>query len=372
LFALKNLKAVVVEAPLKVQKPIHKERYEMAVKAVLRLFTASPAVKALSAFGTPFLVRITNWLSLLPVNNFRAGGCSEAESLCAENIPAISTAKRAGCFGCPIRCKRRSNDDALPEFETIALVGASCGVFDYDAVRLVNRIANEQGVDTISLGGTLAAFFELCGIKPDGKRLVETVKNLFSGLREFEILKEGAHKMCEIEGAPSVSMCVKGLELPGYDPRGATGMALAYATSNRGACHLRAYMVGPEILRKPRPLSRFSFDGKAGYLRVFQDRFSMCDSLGVCKFAFFAATEEEYAELLSAASGVEYSAEDLMRIGSETYDSERRYNEACGFSKSDDRLPERFFKEKASETVDALKKESFDAALSEYYSIRSW
>jgi len=371
LFGMKNIKALIVDAPLSLKRPNDRRRYRDAVKAILRLFTASPAVKALSLYGTPFLVRITNWLSILPVNNFRRGGSDGAEPLCAENIIKARRPKSKGCFACPIKCKKRS-ETALPEFETLALVGASCGVFDFSAIAEVNGMANDYGVDTISLGGTLAAFFELEGVKPDGGMLVETVRRLLSGDAELGILKEGARIFCESRGAPEVAMCVKGLELPGYDPRGAAGMALAYATSNRGGCHLRAYMVAPEVLRKPRPLNRFSLTDKVNYLRVLQDRFGVCDSLGVCKFAFLAAGEEEYAELLSAAVGVEYSAEDLMRIGAENYDSERAFNEACGFTEEDDTLPERFFTEPASDTVPPLDREKFLSALSEFYTARGW
>ncbi|MCX7704507.1 MAG: aldehyde:ferredoxin oxidoreductase, partial [Planctomycetota bacterium] len=237
LFALKNLKAVVVEAPLKVRKPVQKKRYEESAKAILRLFTASPAVKALSLMGTPFLVRITNWLSILPIENFRKSASSDVERLCAENIPAEFSGRKAGCFACPIRCKRRKGESAAPEFETIALLGASCGVFDYAAIFEANRLANEMGVDTISLGGTLAAFFELHGLRPNGKALIETVRKLFSISSELETLKEGAYAFCEKEGNVGAAMCVKRLELPGYAPRGTTGMVLAYATSNRGGCH---------------------------------------------------------------------------------------------------------------------------------------
>lgn len=371
LFGMKNLKAVVVDAPLSVEKPRDRRRYRDATKALLRLFTASPAVKALSLYGTPFLVRITNWLSILPVNNFRKGGSDRAEFLCAEKIIRTRRPKSRGCFACPIKCKKGSKT-ALPEFETLALVGASCGVFDFSAIEEVNRMANDYGIDTISLGGTLAAHFEIEDIAPDGERLIETVRRLLSNDTELEVLKEGARIFSESKGAPEVAMCVKGLELPGYDPRGVRGMALAYATSNRGGCHLRAYMVAPEILRKPRPLNRFSLIDKVGYLGVLQNRFSVSDSLGVCKFAFLAAGEEEFAELLSAATGTEYSAEDLMRIGAKNYDSERAFNETCGFTEEDDTLPERFFTEPASDATPPIDREEFLSALSEYYSTRGW
>jgi aldehyde:ferredoxin oxidoreductase len=169
-------------------------------------------------------------------------------------------------------------------------------------------------------------------------------------------------------------MSVKSLELPAYDPRGAYGMALAYCTSNRGGCHLRAYPISHEILRKPVPTDRFSFSGKARIIKIAEDVNAAVDSLVACKFAFFGATLEEYGELVSAVTGVEYTPESLKAIGERIYLTERFYNCANGFSSKDDLLPERFFNEPGSAgegiEVPPLDRARFEEELQKYYRIR--
>ena len=161
-------------------------------------------------------------------------------------------------------------------------------------------------------------------------------------------------------------MSVKSLELPAYDPRGAYGMALAYCTSNRGGCHLRAYPISHEILRKPVPTDRFSFSGKARIIKIAEDTNAVVDSLVACKFSFFGATLEEYAELLSATTGVEYGPQSLKEIGETICLTERFYNCENGFSAKDDRLPSRFFRDALSNSQEVRERE-IPAALSASY-----
>jgi aldehyde:ferredoxin oxidoreductase len=169
-------------------------------------------------------------------------------------------------------------------------------------------------------------------------------------------------------------MSVKSLELPAYDPRGAYGMALAYCTSNRGGCHLRAYPISHEILRKPVPTDRFSFSGKARIIKIAEDTNAAVDSLVACKFSFFGATLEEYAELLSAATAVEYTPQLLKEIGDRICLTERFYNCANGFDINDDYLPERFFTEAGSSgegiEIPAIDRGRFEEELQKYYRIR--
>jgi aldehyde:ferredoxin oxidoreductase len=152
-------------------------------------------------------------------------------------------------------------------------------------------------------------------------------------------------------------------------------MALAYCTSNRGGCHLRAYPISHEILRKPVATDRFSFSGKARIIKIAEDSNAAVDSLVACKFSFFGATLEEYAELLSAATGLEYTPQGLKEIGERIYLTERFYNCANGFAVGDDRLPERFFAEPGSsgEGIDIppLDRLRFEEELQKYYRIRN-
>ena len=171
-------------------------------------------------------------------------------------------------------------------------------------------------------------------------------------------------------------MSVKKLELPAYDPRGAYGMSLAYATSNRGGCHLRAYPVSHEILRKPVATDRFSFVGKARMIKIAEDLNAVVDSLTACKFIFFAAGLEEYSKALNAVTGKSFNVQSLMRIGQRIWDLERKMNEMNGFTTDDDDLPGRFFNEEGSSDatvkVSPINREEFLKAKENYYRIRGY
>jgi aldehyde:ferredoxin oxidoreductase len=169
-------------------------------------------------------------------------------------------------------------------------------------------------------------------------------------------------------------MSVKSLELPAYDPRGAYGMALAYATSNRGGCHLRAYPISHEILRKPVASDRFSFSGKARMIKIAEDTNAAVDSLVACKFAFFGASLEEYAELLAGTTGEPHTPQSLKEIGERICLTERFYNARNGFTREDDDLPDRFFTEAGTggEGIDIppIDRSRFGEELTKYYRIR--
>jgi aldehyde:ferredoxin oxidoreductase len=190
-----------------------------------------------------------------------------------------------------------------------------------------------------------------------------------------KLLASGSALYAASIGKPQLSMSVKGLELPAYDPRGAYGMALAYCTSNRGGCHLRAYPISHEILRKPVATDRFSFDGKARIIAIAEDTNAAIDSLVACKFSFFGASLEEYAGLVTAVTGVHYTPQALKEIGRNIYLTERFYNCENGFSAAADILPERFFAEAGSSGegigIAALDKARFEQELQKYYRIRN-
>ena len=187
-------------------------------------------------------------------------------------------------------------------------------------------------------------------------------------------LAQGSYRFCARYGHPELSMTVKKQELPAYDPRGAYGMALSYATSTRGGCHLRAYPISHEILRKPVVTDRFTFKGKARIVKISEDLNAVIDSLTACKFLFFAATLEEYAQVFVGVTGIETTAQDLLKIGERIYYNERVMNAKNGFSSKDDDLPQRFFSTAGTSgegiTINPINRDDFLKARGNYYKIR--
>jgi len=167
-------------------------------------------------------------------------------------------------------------------------------------------------------------------------------------------------------------MQVKGLELPAYDPRGLKGMGLAFATSNRGGCHMRAYMAAPEALGVPKMVDRLATSGKAGLVITHQNINAAMDCLVVCRFINLAATEEYFARILSAVTGVGYQPQDLHRIGEKIWNLERLFNLRCGFNRGDDTLPPRLLEEPAPASPPGEMAGHLDVMLSEYYRFRGW
>jgi len=373
----KLLKAVVVQGTGKVAIA-DPERFDAARADVMRLFRASPVIfgeLGISEYGTPALVDLMAQRRMAPTENFSATFFKDSDNYSGPAIRRECGAKKDGCYGCPIQCKKASRDgEALPEYETVNHFGALNGISDLSAIVRANTLCNDLGMDTISAAATLSAFGEARGRFPDADEVPTLLADIAYRRGDGQLLSLGSRRAAEELGKPGLSMSVKSLELPAYDPRGAYGMALAYVTSNRGGCHLRAYPISHEILRKPVPTDRFSFSGKARIIKIAEDVNAAVDSLVACKFAFFGATLEEYGELLSAVTGVEYGPESLKAIGERIYLTERFYNCANGFDLAQDTLPERFFAEagSAGEGIDVppLDRARFDEELGKYYRIR--
>ncbi len=368
----KNLKAIVVKGTGRVEI-YDKSEFSKQKKAINRLLVACPTIsKGLSVFGTPFLVKITSWMKVLPVSNFRrAEPDFDVTTFFAKAIAEKYSPRKKACYSCSIACKREDKEGKeLPEYETIGLMGANIQNPDYEAVVEANRLCNDYGLDTISVAGVLGCYSEMRDKAISHSELINLTRKIGEREEFGERLGRGAKAFAESEGHPEKAIQVKGLSLPSYDPRGVKGLGFSYATSNRGGCHTRAYLVAPEILRKPKAIDPYTLAGKAGHTKVFQDRFAAVDSLVVCKFAFFGAGEEEYANILSAVTGVDYTSEDLMLVGERIWNVERLYNVREGFSKEDDILPDRFFKEKVNGRV--IEKEEFLNTLDEYYRMRGW
>lgn len=363
----KKLKAVVARGSRKPEIADGKGFREACTDA-LHLIKEHAASKGLSTYGTSALVNLMNHIKILPTSNFRKSEFGQANRVSGEIIREQYDIKAHTCYNCAVACKHVIKSGAfegyeVPEYETLWAYGPDNNNADINEIIKANRLCNDYGMDTISSGSTIAAYAEIMG---------EDVKEL-SGLVEKMGEKEGVGAMLG-KGSKALSslykkdaaMQSKGLELPGYDPRGVLGMALAYATSNRGGCHLRAYTIAPEILGTPEKADPLTFSGKAELVQTLQNELAALDSLALCKFTMFSLSEKEYANLLSTATGIEYSAEEFLKCGERIWNLERMFNLKAGFARKDDTLPERFFES------GGLNRIGFEKALDEYYRVRGW
>ena len=355
-----------------------REILKKAREEIYRLAAASSVIKGgmgLSELGTGALFDLINHRRMIPVKNFKKTYFSDGNKVNAWQYKQKYKTKSTGCAGCHILCKKKGSDKSImPEYETMSHFSALLENNDTDVVVEANRICNELGMDTISAAATLGCYAEIHKIHLKPVDILRLLKNIGLSKGVGNELKLGSFLYAQMQGASHVSMSVKGLEMPAYDPRGAYGMALAYATSTRGACHLRAYPISHEILRKPVATDRFSFSGKARIIKLNEDMNAVIDSLTACKFIFFGASLEEYAQALYGVTGIETSAQELLTIGERIYFNERIMNYMNGFTIKDDCLPERFFLESGTSgdglIVDPINKEDFTETLFHYYQIR--
>jgi aldehyde:ferredoxin oxidoreductase len=357
------------------------EGLKNAREEIMRLLRASQAVFGefgLSEFGTAALVDLIHARRMEPTENFRKTVFEEASKYSGYTMKTHYKAKKSGCAGCPILCKKiGSKGEKIPEFETVSHFGALNGCSDLETIVEANRICDDYGLDTISAASTIACYSEIIGKRLQPQEMIRLLIEITERSTPLgDALAEGSLKYAQSMGHPELSMSVKGLELPAYDPRGAYGIALAYATSNRGGCHLRAYPISHEILRKPVATDRFSFEGKARIIKIAEDMNAVIDSLTACKFVFFAASLEEYSKAINAVTGKNYDVQSLLRIGEKIWNLERHLNELNGFNKSHDDLPERFFKEEGSSSANIkiapINREEFLGAKENYYRIRGY
>jgi len=380
----KNLKAISVRGTGQFD-PADGEALQAAAKRAVKAIKKNPVTgDALPTLGTAVLVNVMHAHGMLPTRNFTAGTFNNAEGISGEKITERILEKRSGCFNCPIACGRttRLDDESGegPEYETAWSFGAQCGISNLEAVTRANYRCNRLGLDTISMGSTIGCAMELSerGLLGeelsfgDAASIVGLVEDTALARGLGQRLGQGSKRLAEDCGAPDAAMHVKGLELPAYDPRGAQGHALSYVTSNRGGCHLRAYMISPEILGQPCLLDRFSTKGKAELVIVMQDLSAAVDGLVLCRFVQFAMGPDPLAEMLSAAIGEDVSGEELMRVGARTYALERLFNAREGFGRKDDILPPRFLESPLAEGASRGRLVELGPMLDEYYALRGW
>jgi len=392
----KNLKAIVVKGS--VDTPYaDEELIKDAKKEWLTYIGEAPLTKnALKEYGTPALVNIINDRGGFPTKNFQEGYFANAESISGETIKELYYVRSQPCKACPIGCAHLTRTPERagkgPEFETVWSLGATCFVHDLEKITNANYNCNEYGIDTISVGNTIACAMELSEkgyfdeatyelIRKDlGRDLKFGDAEAMLKLTELagkcegfgELLAMGSFRLASKFGHPEIAMQVKGLELPAYDPRGFYGMSLALSTSNRGGCHLKAYLVSTEALSTPFEIDRFSEEGKPGLAILYQDLIATIDSMGVCIFTSFALNPIHYANMLSAITGIEISSKELLKIGERIWNLEKLFNLREGLTRKDDTLPPRLLNETFSAGHSKGIKVNLEPLLDKYYVARGW
>ncbi|CCQ98424.1 Tungsten-containing aldehyde ferredoxin oxidoreductase [[Clostridium] ultunense Esp] len=390
----KKLKAIVIKGPQKGNMPSpaeegkYKEANQKALKAIMEGGLTSPKKGGLSVYGTNVLTNIINEVGALPTMNSKYTHFDQAEGHSGETVNATLLVADNTCHACPVACKKevevksgkyKTRVESF-EYESGWALGSNCGLGDAAAISYMIDQCNEYGIDTIEIGNALSVAMEAYerGLIHeeihwgDADKMIQLIEDVAFRRGLGDRLAEGPARFAASLGAPELSMSVKGQSIPAYDPRGIQGIGLGYATSNRGACHLRGYTVASEIAGIPEPTDRLKAEGKGELLKIFQDLHAFSDSMDICKFSSFSENAEHYALQYSAMTGHEISADDVLKIGERIYNLERYYNNLAGFNKrEDDYLPKRFTEEPGTGNS-AGYVSRMEIMLDEYYKARGW
>lgn len=396
----KNLKAIAVRGTVGVTVD-NPKRFMEVVKETKAKLAQSDDVQELTDYGTNAMIDMMQEFGGLPTRNFQ-----EVQFEGVDNInPSAMTRERSNghvnlltnkaCFGCTIACGRISHIDKdhftisnRPEYwhasggleyETAFAFGPDCGVDDIDALTFAGFMMNEHGMDPISFGGTLAAAMELyeLGVITDedtdgiplnfGNAEALTIMAEKTGKYEGfgKILGLGSKRLCEKYGHPELSMTVKGQEFAGYDSRALQGMGLGYATSSRGACHMKHDVFGPDMEDQ-------TGAGKALPCKKSQDKISIIDSTGLCWFTLSGWKITDFQAQIDAACEGDWNVPRLYETGERIWNLERQFNLKAGLTKADDSLPPRLLNDPAKSGVAKGKVNELGKMLPEYYEVRGW
>ncbi|MDB5854322.1 MAG: aor [Herminiimonas sp.] len=405
----KNLKAIAVRGTKGVGNIRDPKAFMQATVAAKKVLADNAVTgQGLPTYGTQVLMNVINEMGAMPTRNHRDVQFEGAKDISGEamHVPRKTDGKanlvtNQACFGCTIACGRVSKIDETHfsvqnkpqywgasgglEYEAAWALGSANGVNDLEALTYANFVCNEQGMDPISFGATVGAVMELydmgvltkeqLGIEAkfgDARALTHFVELTVKGEGFGKDIALGSKRLTAKYGHPELSMSVKGQEFPAYDSRGIQGMGLAYATSNRGACHLRGYTVASEVLGIPVKTDPLVTEGKAGLVKAFQDATAVFDSAGVCLFTTFAWTMADLQPQLQAACLEAFTLDELSLIGERIWNMERDFNNRAGFTNKDDNLPTRLTMEPAKTGPAKGMVNGLDKMLPEYYAARGW
>ena len=392
----KNLKAVVIKGHGKVQLA-DGNSFKEVIKRCHQKIGEHPLTKKGGVFpkiGTMMTVDLTQETGTFPTRNWQENTFDHSREINGDAFLKHVLRPRA-CFACPIGCSRdskvlRGGVEYLtegPEYETIYAFGSNCEIGDSEIVIAADKLCDDYGMDTISCGGTIGFAMECFekgliserdtdGMKltfGNGDAVIETIHLIGKRKGIGHILSEGVKIASgKIKGSSEFAVHVKGLEFPGYDPRGMKGQGLTYALSDRGACHLRSNTLRTELLGKT---DRYAYEGKAEMVRDLQLNYATFDCIIACVFGAFAIPLQDYADALSSAIGWPITLEELRIMGERSWNLTRLFNVREGFTRKDDTLPLRLFSlpsTKGPSKGQVVDKDSFEKMLDEYYQIVGW
>ena len=398
----KNLKAVVVKGKARIPLADYK-RFKAFNKEILDIFKQEieKTPLGLTVNGTAGVVVATQNFGVLPTKNWQQGTFDGWEKIQGEELTKQFLKKNSACYGCPIGCGRKTKVDISgfegegegPEYETIYAMGSNCMVDNLAAITKANYICNEMGMDTITMGATIACAMELVDHGylteeeigrslrwGDAQALVELTH--MTGTREGfgDLLAEGSYRLAERFGHPELAPVSKKQEFPGYEPRGAQAMGLAYATSPIGGSHMRGDPAYFELFGVPESMDPHQWEGKAKVTKAYQDLSAIIDSAGLC--IFFAVRNLASKDLgvapvgileyLNAATGAGYTLEELKQAGERVINAERMFLVKAGFTAKDDSLPRRLTEEPSPTGPAKGMVCHLPEMLEEYYQVRGW
>ena len=398
----KNLKAIVVHGTYKV--PVRDADALLAsVKDMIP--TMATKAKRMGDFGTAQGVTLFELIGSMPIKNWRQGSWKEgAQKISGEQMAQTILTGKYRCKGCPIGCGRIVKIDkgryagvegAGPEYETIAFFGSMCLVDDLEAIAKANELCNRYGIDTMSTGAAIAFAMEayekglltrqdLGGISLEwgnAEAMVAMVELIANQEAFGEVLGKGVKEAARALGprAQEFSIHIKGLEPPAHDPRAFHSASIAYATGNRGGCHLQGGThwaegsVAISELGWDAPYDRFATEGKGEMVAKMQNLMSMFDALGVCKFSLFGGMRPRHlVEWLNYVTDWKFNLEEFMKAGERLYNLKRLFNVRRGISRKDDVLPMRFLTQRRGEGGTPKELPNFGTMLADYYAYRGW
>lgn len=393
----KNLKALAIRGSKSI--PIADSKgFREAVSAVMEKVRSSPfATQAFPINGSAGILHVYNEVGMLATRNYQAGTFEGAEKIDGAAINKGYLIRNRACFSCPMACNGTTEVKEgpfkgraeRPDFETCVFFGSDCGNDNLEAILKANNLCNDLGMDTVSLGNTIAAAMEMYekgyitdkdvgfSLKfGDAEAMVKLVEMTAYRKGFGDVIAEGGYHLTRKYGHPELFIGVKKLECPAYDPRVAQGQGLNLATAARGACHNKGYTMISEILADAIKIipktDPFATEGKAQLTKDLQDDTCIFDNVGVCLFLLVTLWTKELLQQLEPATGAGYTMESIKLAGERTWNLERLFNFKAGLTGKDDNLPKRLLEEPLPDGSGKGRVNKLHEMLPEYYQLRGW